>query len=224
MTSVQINKLPSWIFAALPSTYKRREVTVAPREFYSRTSGSGGSGSKAMVVEASKEGGREVFTGSWGGSNPWSRNCVDNDVEGESRDEKGRVVEIRPLEEGMAVFKGATGYKGCFGTIYLNPVDFDRYVTPPAPIRGLSPKGWVALKLMKELKSSYRPEYFGYNGLGRYGAENPYIQELLNAGLLKPHGKGYSVTTEGRNASKPTVEDNKEVIDRAQEESESVLF
>lgn len=189
-----VKDLPAAVQKALKSVgYGRRDIAVEAGETFSAAQG-GGQGKKAFSTLVNLSNGDFKTTeGSWGGANianPTNQTDLD--------------TRVRPLPEGFAVIQGSYGGQDpTYATVRVHPKTMATITGPalPAGPVNLSPKAMIALNAIGGLISSGRVNEFDREGLGRYGVDNPYVKELLAAGLVATNAKGaITITLAGKNA------------------------
>lgn len=114
--------------------------------------------------------------------------------------ERCGTLEVRELPPGTCLVEG--------GYFMGKPKSF-RLMVPaenltkllPAPTAAVSDKAMSALDAIVTVRGGgFRRDEFCRRALGTYSAANPYVAELLAAGLVSANKAGaVSVTTEGRN-------------------------
>jgi hypothetical protein len=114
--------------------------------------------------------------GSWGGSNMFSNNRVDNDNRNHL------------LGEGVVVIKGSIGMK-TYARIYIG----NKNIIPMLPNEQLDLLSRKILYIYRALKSAFRAEE-----IRRIGATDNEINKLIESGYLKKDGRGIQITTKGK--------------------------
>lgn len=129
----------------------------------------------------------KTYMGSWGGSNIFTKTIAD-DV--------GINVEIEP---GIGVIVGHQGGMNPGVTmVYMHASD--------VPADALPKKVELDETLLKVLSvmqytSAYRKQYWN-RAWGELGLNNPHLLKLVELGLLKKAGAGYSLTPDGKESLK----------------------
>lgn len=188
---VAVKELPQTVQRALREVgYGRRDIEVTPATSFSYQA-FGGDGQRSFVCIINMETGQfKVDHGSWGGPNPFAQKQVDVD----NRDHQ--------IPANGAVIQGSAGSGPVYATLKVHPSNMPTLL--PAQIE-VTPQEEMALAILKGIKSSYRPDYFREHQLGPYAASNPLVQGLVSKGLVKATGTGLQITTEGKNAVKPST-------------------
>ena len=190
---VALRDLPPVLKGPLKSLmrYRRQEIEVIPSATF-RTSGPAFEGNRnVMVLVNLQTGATEFLRGAYGGANPYEQTkLVDQQTGG------------IPIPPNGAVLSGETGGRGSFARIYIPPSNMAQMI-PEDSGDSLSDGAKSALKAFGLKGGAYRRDYFLRSGLGRYDAENQYIRELADAGLVKVNRSGgIRITTKGRNVKK----------------------
>ena len=169
--------------------FNRADIAVTAKETFSAAL-CANDGCRGFVCLVNLSTGETVSQkGSWGGANPFEAKIVDRD---DAR---------RPLPANFAVILGYEGRgRPTSASITVHP----QTIAPgllAAPAVELTEQQREALLNVSRYKPSYRAEYFERSGLGKYGAENPTVVDLVAAGLLAVNKAGaISMTTAGKNA------------------------
>lgn len=185
---VDLKDLPEVLQRALQSVgYRKPNIGVKQATSFRPNDGSSafeGNRGYLLIVDM-KSGQFKHFQGSYGGSNMFTKNTVDDDDS------------VNPIPPNGAVITGESGGRGHFAHILVHPSNFAALALPEG--EALLPKEQKALNAIGSLTSAGRKDEFQRAGLGAYGPENPLVKRLAELGLVKIQGRNVSITTLGKN-------------------------
>jgi hypothetical protein len=184
---VEVKELGTAIQAALKSVnYHGKDIEIHATNRAS-TMVAGGDGMRGFTIVVNLDTGKfEGLRGSWGGSNMFTHNAVDNE-------------EVIDIPSNGAVIKGTTGYPRTFAWIYAPPEAMGRMLPSGEPAEELTDEENRALYCFVCIKGGeYRREE-----IRRKGVQAQTILSLIERGYLKRNKSGATqVTTKGKNAFK----------------------
>lgn len=184
---VEVKSLPETVRKALRSLeYGSADILVRAEE-KTRLGSFGGKGRQNYTAAVELVTGQvESIFGSWGGSNAFTTNAVD----------EGREIDVPP---GFVIISGFRGYKP-YASLTVHPATLAPLLPEAKEAEALTEDQQLALNILKGIKSGYRAQYFADNVLGEYSAENPHVAVLISKGLAKANKRGaLQITTKGRN-------------------------
>ena len=186
--AVYLKDLPREVVHIL-KRYKCQKNTIEIETKDSFTPWSGDDGTRGFYVLVSLASWNVIDSGmgSWGGSNAF----VTNDV-----DERKQIK----VPNKCFAITGITGGRN-LAIIIIREDDLDFLIPQQendTEKNDLTEKEWNALKVICTIKSGYRRDEFYLKRLGEYSADNPIIKSLEKKGLVKISRVGIQYTPKGR--------------------------
>lgn len=186
--SVYTKELPPKIVEILKEqNFRKNIIEIEIKDAF--RSWSGGDGLRGYYVIVNVLSGRIIDSGvgSWGGSNMFTTNEVD----------EGKTKQLPPHCIGI------TGVTGSYNLamIFTREEDLQFLIPKQKEDVNKSDLEEIEIKVLDvfcSIKPSYRQNEFYHRRLGEYSKNNPFIQSLLEKGLLKEVGTGIQVTPKGK--------------------------
>ena len=166
---------------------QKNTIEIETKDSFTPWSGDDGTRGFYVLVNLASWNVIDSGTGSWGGSNAFVTNDVD----------EGKQIKV---PNKCFAITGITGGRN-LAIIIIREEDL-KFIVPQqendTEKNDLTEKEWNALEVICRFRSGYRRGEFYLKRLGEYSTDNPIIQSLERKGLIKVSRVGIQYTPKGR--------------------------